>query len=303
MLYRAGAVLVALAVVWIVSGVSVEKVAATSSYTPNEALNRILDELLTTPADTTVARDTTSLALPKPSGCDILDTLVVPDTTARDSSFITTDTASVDTVAFTETMPTCCHELDTLVVVTDSFWVCTDTAYVDTISFGSPPRRAPVPTCYDVLDTLIEYTIDLDSFHVCTDTVITPEYVGVVPSVLRAIESGGSGKVAYDFAALDADSTTWVSPPEKCGMFGWDLIRFTAADGPCSLFLCSTLNATDTVCVDTLVVPFPGMNMGAQGSFVPLPVLLPLELEGFGVATAESLSYLRIFWLPKRGGS
>jgi hypothetical protein len=103
------------------------------------------------------------------------------------------------------------------------------------------------------------------------------------------------------------DSTgVLIQPGYPCEYLAWDMVRFTANDGPCTLFVYATdrvgyeTDATGLQSTDTLVIPFPGLNMGAQGAMLPTPGYWPMELEKIRIKSAGLLDYLIIYWPARK---
>lgn len=129
----------------------------------------------------------------------------------------------------------------------------------------------------------------------------------VVMAMTVFARSGDHGNV-FDYDSLAADSSFWIQPLNgtramPCEAFGWDFIKYTADCGPCTLFLYSASGwrCTDSSSSDTLIIPYgSGFDMGAQGSFVPIPMFIPWELDSMRVGVGDAIDHLRLYWIPKR---
>jgi hypothetical protein len=94
------------------------------------------------------------------------------------------------------------------------------------------------------------------------------------------------------FTVILANTDSSVYYPSK--FWGYDLVKYGTNDGPIRAILHFTSGH-----IDTLDIPFTGLSLGAQGSFLPSAVFYPMELDSIRIKCTEALDYLSIFWFAK----
>lgn len=109
--------------------------------------------------------------------------------------------------------------------------------------------------------------------------------------------------LTVDGVSQTCDSTgLTLDPTYTCEYLGWDMVKYMVNDGPCTIFVYAidkegySTDTTGLQSTDTLVVPFPGLNIGAQGSVLPVPGYWPMELEKVRIKPAGLIDYLVIYW-------
>jgi hypothetical protein len=117
------------------------------------------------------------------------------------------------------------------------------------------------------------------------------------------ILQGAAGRLATGYTHIQIDDfelakpgTTYVVRYSNLNVsrWGYDLIQYTSNAGPCSLIAWMPGDATDSTASDTLVVPFGGLNLGAQGSFLPGLNMRPWCPDSIYIAVEDTLDYLRV---------
>jgi len=156
--------------------------------------------------------------------------------------------------------------------------------YIQNVAEGDTIR---LDSLIILINELIVSADKIDSLIVCQ-----LDLANEIDSLHRAVKPSNQVAV-YDYNTLDADSAFVIAPGFSSKMIIFDLVKYTTNDGPCSLYV-KPVAGGDAF---SMQIPATGFNMGAQGSFVPSPIYLPVAADTIFGETLGALSNLKVIWI------